>query len=195
MNFLAHFYLSGNDEGLLVGNFIADGVKGAAYTGYPANVQRGILMHRAIDHFTDTHEVNAKARALIHSSFHHYSGVVLDVYYDHFLAKYWNEFSAEPLSLYSQRVYSFLAQHLNEFPERPRHMFPYMREHDWLMAYPHIEGVDRVMKGMARRVKFNSGMEHSAEVLVKHYAALEMCFREFFPLLQEHTAHFRSGGE
>ncbi|HTL83379.1 MAG TPA: ACP phosphodiesterase [Bacteroidia bacterium] len=192
MNFLAHFYLCGTDEGLLIGNFIADGVKGKKYENYPEHIRNGILMHRAIDHFTDTHGISSKARDLLRKEFNHYSGVVLDVFYDHFLAKNWKEFSDETLADYSQRIYTILGKQYESFPERPRFMFPYMRDHDWLMAYAHVEGVDRVMKGMSRRAKYISGMENSGEALKRNYAEFEKHFREFFPLIIQHTEHFRN---
>ncbi|MBI3512437.1 MAG: DUF479 domain-containing protein [Bacteroidetes bacterium] len=192
MNFLAHFYLAGNKAGLLIGNFIADDVKGKKYLDYPENIQQGILMHRAIDHFTDTHPVTSKAKDLLREEFNHYSGVILDVFFDHFLAKNWNEFSSETLADFSQRTYAFLGKHAHTFPERPRTMLPYMREHDWLMAYAHTEGVHRVLTGMSRRVKFNSGMERATAALEKNYDQFEKFFREFFPELVQHTEHFRT---
>ena len=126
MNFLAHFYLAGEDTGLLIGNFIADAVKGSALNAYPDEIRRGIVMHRNIDHFTDTHPVTAQSKNLLREEFNHYSGVIVDVFYDHFLAKNWAEFHAEPFTDYTQRIYSLLELHSGHFPERPKMMLPFM---------------------------------------------------------------------
>lgn len=191
MNFLAHLYLAGNEPDLLVGNFIADAVKGNALNDYSDGIRRGIVMHRNIDHFTDTHPVTTRSKNLLREEFNHYSGVIVDVFYDHFLAKNWHEFSKEPLADYSQRIYRFLGERQHEFPERPRTMLPFMTQHDWLMAYSEIEGIHRVMTGMSRRVRHESKMEQSAAALVRYYDFFEKDFREFFPELIAHTEHFR----
>lgn len=190
LNFLAHFYLSGNDKGLQVGNFIADAVKGNAFNNWEDPVRRGILLHRHIDHFTDSHPVVAHTKSLLHPYFHHYSGVVSDVYYDHFLAASWAEFSSVPLETYAAEIYAAMKAEAADFPERPAQMLPFMISNNWLCAYASVEGIDTVMRGMARRAKFESGMEKSGEVLRLKYPELESDFREFFPQLQESVNSF-----
>ena len=91
MNFLAHIYLSGSDPDILLGNFMADQIKGRDLSSYGHNVRNGIILHRMIDHFTDTHVVSGEARAILRPSMGKYAGVVLDVFYDHFLATKWND--------------------------------------------------------------------------------------------------------
>ncbi len=194
MNFLAHFYLSGTHEHLLLGNFIADAVKGKQLEAFTSELQEGIRMHREIDFYTDTHPVTSRSKARLREEFNHYSGVIVDIFYDHFLAKNWSEFSNEPLAVYSQRIYSLLERNSEYFPERPRHMLPFMKAHDWLMAYTHVEGIRRVLSGMARRAKFESKMELAADALEKEYDLFEKDFHDFFPDLVEHTKHYREGG-
>ncbi|HET6991443.1 MAG TPA: ACP phosphodiesterase [Bacteroidia bacterium] len=192
MNYLAHFYLSGSHEHLLLGNFIADAVKGKQLEAYSDELQRGIRMHRAIDFYTDTHPVTSRSKDRLRGQFNHYSGVIVDIFYDHFLARNWDEFSKEPLSEYSQRIYSLLEVHAANFPDRPRHMLPFMKNHDWLMTYRRIEGIRNVLTGMSRRAKFESKMELAADVLEKDYEFFEKDFREFFPQLILHTEEFRT---
>lgn len=191
MNYLAHFYLSGTREHLLLGNFIADAVKGKQLEAFSDGLQEGIRMHREIDFYTDTHPVTSRSKARLRERFNHYSGVIIDIFYDHFLARNWREFSEEPLSEYSQRIYALLERHVAEFPEEPRRMLPFMKKHDWLMTYTEIEGVRRVLTGMSRRVKFDSKMEFAADALVQDYDLFEKDFRDFFPDLVAHTEKYR----
>ncbi len=193
MNYLAHFYLSGDRLPLLLGNFIADAVKGSHLDAYPADIQEGIRMHRAIDFFTDTHPVTSRSKDRIRAQFNHYSGVVIDIFYDHFLARDWHKYSKEPLPEYSRRIYALLELHVEIFPERPRHMLPFMKHHDWLVAYSTVEGIKTVLTGMSRRVRPGSKMELAAEVLVEKYAEFEGDFVEFFPEVVKATEGWRKG--
>lgn len=192
MNYLAHFFLSGNSPDLLIGNFIADSVKGKQPDLYPPGIREGILMHRSIDHFTDTHPITARSRARLRARFNHYSGVITDIFYDHFLARNWKTYSEEPLPVYAERIYTFLELHAESFPDEPRYMLPFMKKHNWLMAYSEIEGVRNVLTGMSRRTRFESGMEHAADALVEGYADFEQDFFDFFPEIVVYTERYRS---
>jgi acyl carrier protein phosphodiesterase len=192
MNFLAHFYLSGNDTGLLVGNFLADSVKGKKYLEYAPEVQKGILMHRFIDHFTDTHPVTATMKQRLRPRFHHYAPVVVDVFFDHFLAKNWAYYSQIPLDQFIRETYFRLETESSAFPEKSKQILKYMRMHDWLTAYSSIEGIGIVMTQMSRRTSFASGMEQGAEALREHYDEHEMDFRRFFPELQNACLQFNT---
>lgn len=191
MNYLAHFYLSGRSGDLLIGNFIADGVKGSRYRDYPPGIREGILMHRAIDDFTDRHPVTIRSRARLRDRFHHYSGVITDVFYDHFLASRWADYSQESLPDFAARIYAFLGSKSETFPDKPRYMLPFMKQHNWLVAYADIEGIRRVMTGMARRTKFESGMEFSADALRESYADFRQDFLDFFPEVLKFTEPYR----
>jgi acyl carrier protein phosphodiesterase len=191
LNYLAHFFLSGNSPDLLIGNFIADSVKGKQPDLYPEGIRKGILMHRSIDYFTDTHPVTARSKARLRARFNHYSGVITDVFYDHFLARDWKHYSAEPLSDYAGRIYDFLESQAENFPEKPRFMLPFMKKHNWLMAYSETEGIRHVLTGMSRRTKFESGMEDAADALIANYADFEMDFKEFFPDILAFTEDYR----
>lgn len=185
MNFLAHFYLSGNDTGLLQGNFLADAVKGKKHLDYSPEIQKGILMHRFIDHFTDTHAVTERTKVRLRPEFHHYAPVIVDVFYDHFLAVNWKQFSAVPLVDYAQQVYQSLEENSVVFPEKSKYILKYMKMHDWLNAYSTIEGIGVVLTGMSRRTPYVSGMERGGAALERDYADCKKDFEEFFPELQK----------
>ncbi len=99
MNFLAHIYLSGNDTDLIIGNFIADGIKGKKYKKFSPGIQKGILLHREIDTFTDAHPIVRQSTKRLHKNYGHYSGIIVDILYDHFLAKNWSRYSDVPLEI------------------------------------------------------------------------------------------------
>ena len=111
MNFLAHIYLSGDNDLVTIGNFIADGVKGNDYKKFPEELQTGILLHRAIDTYTDAHDTVKQSTRRLHQRYSHYSGVIVDILYDHFLAKNWDNYSNIPLAIYAERFYDSLEDH------------------------------------------------------------------------------------
>jgi acyl carrier protein phosphodiesterase len=186
VNFLAHIFLSGEPGDVMAGNFMADSVRGNTMQKYSEGVQKGIRLHRVIDTFTDSHPEVAKSKVRLRDSFGKYAPVVADVFYDHFLAVEWQRFSQVSLREYTTHVYDFLKNYYEIFPLRTQGFYDYMVRYDVLFAYSKIEGIDRVMKGMASRAHFESGMEHSAEELVRHYEDYQQEFARFFPDLQQH---------
>jgi acyl carrier protein phosphodiesterase len=183
VNFLAHIYLSGNDPELLVGNFIADHVKGNRKDLFPEGIRRGIELHRAIDYFTDTHPVTASSRRLLRDRHSKYSGVVVDLFYDHFLAAGFADYSDVPLPDFAQRSYEIIGTYQEWLPETVRGFLPYMVERDWLSNYATVEGIGRTLTGLSRRVRFPNIMHEAVDDLKVHYPALEADFRRFFPEL------------
>ena len=188
MNFLSHLYLSGNSEGLLIGNFIADSVKGSMYNEFPDEIKEGILLHRKIDAFTDTHPVVEESKQRLRPRYRKYAGVIVDVYYDHFLAANWNDYSSETLDQYTNKVYAIIDWHRHIFPLKSQLFTKYMLEHDILTAYARMEGIDRVLQGMSQRTSFVSNMEHAVTELKEHYQLFEKEFQVFFPDLQKYVA-------
>lgn len=190
MNFLAHLFLSGDDPEIAIGNFIADAVKGKAYNGYPDRIKQGILLHRAIDSYTDSHPIVLTSTKRLHPTYHKYSGVIVDIYYDHFLAKNWTEFHHRNLSEFVEDAYALLSANLSTMPERSQYMLPYMIKHNWLEGYAEMEGIRSVLGGMARRTKFESGMENATNELQEFYLEFESEFREFLPQVIAHSEEF-----
>jgi acyl carrier protein phosphodiesterase len=187
MNFLAHLYLSKSNNNILLGNFIADSVKGKDYNNYSPEVKIGILLHRAIDHYTDTHPTVKKSMRRLNERYRHYDGVIIDILYDHFLAKNWASYSEIPLELYAENAYSFLQENIEIFPARVQKLLPFMIEYNWLVGYASLEGIERVLNGMNNRTKGVSQMNLAIEDLKIHYSALEEDFSIFFEDLLKFT--------
>ncbi len=190
MNFLAHAFLSGSDKEILLGNFIADSVKGTEFNRFTPGVQKGIKLHRAIDHFTDTHPVVQKSKERLRPVYRKFSGVIVDVFYDHFLAKNWNKFSTVSLEEYVDDVYSLMKLHYSILPKRSQQMLPYMIEHNWLVSYAQIEGIEKILTQMARRSTFESNMGASVKELRLYYDLFEEEFNTFFPELIKMAEEF-----
>ncbi|WP_242131817.1 acyl carrier protein phosphodiesterase [Aestuariivivens marinum] len=180
MNFLAHIYLSGENDLITIGNFIADGIKGKDYKKYPSDVQTGILLHREIDTYTDTHDTVRQSTRRLHDKYGHYSGVIVDILYDHFLAKNWIKYSSIPLDLYVQLFYDSLETHYDLLPVRIKKMIPFMVSNNWLLSYASIDGIARVLDGMNRRTKNRSGMDQAINELEAFYRQFETEFSNFF---------------
>ena len=169
MNYLAHIYLSGNNEKLMIGNFIADSIKGKEWEEYDLGIQKGIKLHRAIDQFTDTHEIVRESKKRLWSDYRHYNAVIIDIFYDHFLAKYWQKYHETDLHGFALKTYDTLQRNQEFLPEKTKLFFKYMVKHNWLYNYQYIEGIKTVMLGMSRRASFDSGMENSTIELEKFY--------------------------
>ena len=187
MNFLAHIYLSGDNTLVTIGNFIADGIKGKDYKEYPKEIQIGILLHRAIDSYTDAHPTVRKSTKRLHKKYRHYSGVIVDILYDHFLAKNWANYSDVPLEVYVDSFYESLEDNYPILPDRIKHLMPYMISDNWLLSYASIEGITKVLEGMNRRTKNKSGMNKAVVELQEFYAEFETEFTKFFDDLINYT--------
>ncbi len=180
MNYLAHIYLSGDNELVTIGNFIADGIKGNRYKKYDRDIQIGILLHRHIDTYTDAHETVRQSTKRLHEKYSHYSGVIVDILYDHFLAKNWSNYSDTPLEDYVEHFYASLEENFEILPARIQKMMPYMITDNWLLSYASIEGIAKVLAGMNRRTKHKSGMNEAVNELEEFYGEFEEEFTSFF---------------
>ncbi len=180
MNFLAHIYLSFNDDEITIGNFIADSIRGNKYKHLPERVQKGIFLHRAIDTFTDAHPIVRKSTKRLHENYSHYSGIIVDIFYDHYLAKNWNIYSDVTLANYVNDFYNLLEENYAILPDGVKRMMPYMIADNWIYNYSKMEGITRVLDGMNRRTKNKSKMNFAILDLEKHYDAFEKEFTLFF---------------
>lgn len=193
MNFLAHAYLSGNNDEILIGNFIADAVKGKHTADFNANIQKGIQLHRSIDAYTDQHPVFLRSKERIHEEYGRYAGVVIDIYYDHFLAKNWNDYSKESLSEFALYVYRIMLENYSILPARSKRILPYMIILNWLVGYGEFKDLQWVFNGMSRRSKqYNSGMEGAVDSLKAHYNEFDEDFKLFFPDMIQYAGEVRS---
>jgi acyl carrier protein phosphodiesterase len=184
MNFLAHAYLSFGQEEILVGNFIADFVRGKEMENYPKKVQLGIQLHRAIDTYTDSHPLVKQVQSFLIPRFGHYSRVISDVFFDFFLAKNWKNYSDTPLEQFSLDCYRTLSTYPIDLPEAFRRMFHWMQMQNWLYAYREAAGIQAALDGLSRRARFDSKMNESTQVLWEKEEEIEALFFVFFQDLE-----------
>lgn len=180
MNFLAHIYLSGDNDHIKIGNFMADGIHGKNFDAFPADVQKGIRLHREIDSFTDFHPIFRQSKHRLHERYGHYSGVIIDIFYDHFLAKNFSTYSSEPLDVFASKFYILLEANFAILTPRFQMMFPVLKEENWLGLYATIPGIGHILYNMDRRTKLQSKMQFSVDELTLYYNDFEKEFTQFF---------------
>ncbi len=183
VNFLAHIYLSFEDPEISLGNFFADHIKGKKYLHFPERIGKGILLHRAIDSFTDAHPVPKQSSKRLHKNYRHYSRVIVDIFYDHFLAKNWRDYADRPLADFTEDFYALLEANYDLLPPGTQRMLPYMIADNWLLNYANLDGIAQVLQGMNRRTQNKSKMHNAIGDLQEHYPLFEKEFRQFFPEL------------
>ena len=187
MNFLAHIYLSGDNDLIKIGNFMADGIRGKQFENYHPEIQKGIILHRFIDTFTDAHPVFRQSTKKLHENYHHYAGVIVDVFYDHFLAKNWNLYSDEKLEDYTERFYKSLHENYTILTLKTQNLLPYMTKYNWLVSYQTVEGINRILTQMDSRTNNQSKMRFSTHELEEYYPEFEAEFTIFFEELRNHS--------
>ncbi len=190
MNFLAHLYLSPDDEDILLGNFIADAVKGKTFDNYKQSVKNGILLHRKIDKYTDNHPIFKKSSKRLNGKYRKYSGVIVDIFYDHFLAANWHNYSDVKIEEFVSKAYGILIKNILFLPKKSKRILPFMITQNWLVNYANFKGLQRVFNGMSQRTPFNSGMESAVNDLKKDYELYEKEFSEFFPEIIEYVKDY-----
>lgn len=191
MNFLGHLFLSGTETEVIVGNFMGDSVKGRNLSGFGPGIEQGLRLHRAIDSFTDTHPLVRKGRERVHGHAGRYASVVMDLFYDHLLARSWSLYHHEPLSDFAHRMYTLLESHKLLMPERTRYMLPYMVRYDWLSSYASLDGIARALYGLSQRVPAGAPMRGAEQVLAQHLESYAVEFTAFLPEVIEHTRIYR----
>ncbi|GMQ29388.1 ACP phosphodiesterase [Algoriphagus confluentis] len=184
MNFLAHAYLSFDREGILLGNFVADFIKGKEIQTYKNEVLHGILLHREIDSFTDSHPLVKAGQSYLRRKFRHYSPVITDIFFDYFLAKNWDKYSPIPLPRFAEMTYVSIEKHLDMLPESFGKMFFWMKKQNWLVSYGTLEGIQQSLSGLSRRTRFESKMNEAPAVLVEKEKEFELIFFAFFEDLE-----------
>jgi len=180
VNFLAHIYLSFGDDEITLGNFFADHIRGNKFKHFPDKIQKGILLHREIDTYTDAHPIAKQSSRRLHANYSHYSRVIVDIFYDHFLAKNWLDYSPTPLDVFVDGFYDLLERNFEILPLGTQRMMPYMIADNWLYNYSNLEGISRVLNGMNRRTQNRSKMNFAIVDLEEHYSDFENEFTAFF---------------
>ncbi|MCD4728990.1 MAG: ACP phosphodiesterase [Bacteroidales bacterium] len=187
MNFLAHLYLSGDNDSIIIGNFIADHVKGNGINKFDTGIRNGILLHRNIDQFTDSHPQFILSKNRLVPNYRKYAGVIVDMYYDHFLSAFWQHYSDEPIEKFTRRMYRILLKRFLILPPKTKRILPFMAKDNWLVGYGKLEGLGRALAGMAYRTPFNSGMENAIRDLQDNYSLFKQEFEAFFPEIIEYA--------
>lgn len=181
MNYLAHAYLSYNYPHILVGNMISDFVKGAQKSLYVVSIQQGIDLHRAIDSFTDEHPATAEAKSFFRPDYRLYSAPITDILYDHFLATDENEFPNGALYEFTNSVYKVLEEETVHLPPHFVTVLTYMRKENWLYHYRTTDGMQRSLRGLARRATYMNDSTKAYDLFIKHYDDLKQIYQAFFP--------------
>jgi acyl carrier protein phosphodiesterase len=196
MNYLAHALLSCHSPEAIVGGMLGDFVKGAIPAHYGPEIRAAILAHRAIDRYTDAHELHRASRALISPARRRFAGILVDVFYDHFLVRHWARFSVQPLPQFTQNVYAALQSRHASLPERLQRILPYMAGDDWLGSYGDLDSVHAALHGIARRFRRfprAAALLDGVEELENNYAALEKQFLAFFPQVERFARELAGG--
>ena len=192
VNFLGHIYLSPNDDQILLGNFIADSVKGNPDKYYSGKIAEGIRFHRAIDHFTDNHPIVKQGIERLRESQGRWAPVVIDVLYDHVLASNWSVYHQTELENFTQTVYDRLGAQASHFPNRVGQFFPYMISQNWLYNYQFEWGLIKSLEGLDRRTSIETQMHLAVEVYRDHEAEFSAEFQMFIKEAQEMADNYFS---
>ncbi len=188
MNYLAHLYLSSHTDDALVGALLGDFVKVDHYRRYPAPVARAIILHRSIDSFTDAHPLHRASRRRLDARFRHTRGLLVDLFYDHFLAREWDRWANQSLDIFTRRVYTAMQTFDHQLPARLERMLPYMVADNWLASYRDLENVGRALAGLSRRLQAANHLDEGLPELTSHYRELEKDFLAFWPELTAFAA-------
>lgn len=187
MNFLAHFYLSENNPDLITGNFLGDFVTSKQRSTLERGIAQGVLLHYAIDDFTDKHPIVVKGKEMLYPRFSKYAAVISDIYFDYFLAKNWRKYSYIPLEDFASYVYATLEKQEHLFDFKARLTFEHMRKNNWLARYAEFSGIERSLHGIAQRAAHANNIGEAAEFLQKNTDFWQKCFDEYFPELVAHA--------
>jgi acyl carrier protein phosphodiesterase len=180
MNYLAHSFLSNNDHGLLVGNFIADHLHGNHFEAYPGKVVEGIMLHRRIDSFTDSHPKFHESKRIFYNGFEKYSGILVDIYFDHLLAKNFSVYSPVNLETHCHQVYKVYQDHLHILPQTSAGFLNYVLENNVFYSYSTIQGIETVLYHLSHRIKHGVLLNESVPVYTDKQQQLEENFNIFF---------------
>lgn len=188
MNYLAHLYLSGESEKMIVGNFIGDYVKGKKYQDFPEDISKGILLHRQIDSFTDSHKLTKEAKKLFRDDFGLYSGIVVDFFYDHFLAKNWANYSPISLRTFAKRMHAIFLANFRYLPVRVQSFLPFLIQNKRLESYASVDGIVQSLKIMGNYSSVPSKSAEAKAILLENYDVLDNYATAFMDDMLQYVA-------
>jgi len=190
MNWLAHLFLSEPDTEFRLGNLLADSIPRPDRASLPQNVQRGIHQHLKIDAFTDTHPIVRRSRSRLTGDYRHTRGILIDIFYDHLLARNFHLFSPEPLESFTSNFYASVRAHPIPLPDNARQTIDYILQSDRLTTYRTPEGLHQTLRPLSKRLSIRLNkpvvLDHALPDLQRNFQPLEQDFLEFFPSLQTH---------
>ena len=185
MNFLAHLYLSQGINQLMIGNFIGDYVKGKKYESYSPEIQKGIILHRKIDAYTDSHPIVKQSTSRFKPCYNRYASVVIDVIYDHYLAKKWDQYSDITLDNYVDKVHAYLLKNYFTLPNRVKGFLPFLIKSRRLENYQHLWGIEKSLSIMANYSSLPDKTTCAIKVLTEQYDELQSEFESYFNELRQ----------
>lgn len=191
MNYLAHAFLSFNNEPITVGNFIADHIKLADAGHLPPEIKQGVLLHRRIDYFTDTHPLFIKSKRNFYDGFERYSGVLVDIYYDYLLAKNFDKFSDVNLEVFTKNIYSVLQNNTQHLPDTSKGFLNYVLQNNTFFEYSKIEGIEMVLKHLSYRINHGIFLNESVPLFLQYEKSIEEDFLIFFEDLIKDAKAFK----
>lgn len=186
MNLLAHIYLAGENEDHVVGQVLADFLERGWRKRASAGVVEGVRLHQQVDLFTDRHAAFRRSRERLPQELRRYAGIVVDIFYDHFLARRWNRFHQWPLERFAESRYAILRARADETTDLLQRILPRMAEQDWLTSYREVEGVERALAGVSRRLRRVNPIAEAGGALREDQEGFEEDFWAFFPDLEAH---------
>jgi acyl carrier protein phosphodiesterase len=190
LNYLAHIFLSGNDHKLQIGNFIGDFVKGSQFDAYPAKIREGIILHRKIDSFTDSHHIVKETIAILRPTFGRYSGIIADMYFDYFLANNFLTYSPQKsLNQFAHKFYFFIILNYTQLPDRVKKFIFHFISTNRLYQYSSLEGLHRSLEIMSDYKISAINPDATIAFLIENNDELEDKFHHFFPELIEFSKH------
>jgi acyl carrier protein phosphodiesterase len=189
MNYLAHLHLGGQRPGQLLGSLYGDFVKGRLQGQFDPEIEAAIQLHRSIDVFTDRHPLVDVALSRFSLTRRRYAGIVLDVFFDHCLARDWALYADRPLALFTSDVYRVLSSE-PQLPERLAKIAPHMVANDWLGSYREFEVLEQVLGGISRRLTKPEELAAAMQELRGLYEPLSEDFRLFYPQLQDFAQNY-----
>ncbi len=191
MNYLAHLYLAEDSPESIVGNLLGDFLKGQGTEGYCDEIKKGIRLHQKVDMYTDAHPIVRESKKLINPVNRRYAGILIDVFYDHFLAKNWLSYSSVSLHRFTVKVYEILQSHQAILPDSLRRGLPHIIKIDLLRSYAEISGISFALQRLSLRLKRENNLGRAVEELTANYEYFELNFGVFFPELIDYVKTLR----
>ena len=194
MNYLGHIYFSNNDLKLAKANLFGDSVKGKDYSHFPEIIQQGIKLHRSIDNYIDHHPKVLELIRELRPELPKVSGIAIDLFFDHLLAKHWSNWHSQPLKEFLHTVHTELEQlDRNFYPADFNLFIRRLCEMKWMNHYAYTEGLDKMCNGVGRRLSFDNALKNGLNVFLRHEQTIENTFNEYMRDANEYFLTYHLG--